>query len=104
MGVLCLNFIPMIRACSVTDSGFLECSCSVLGTSLVGFLRFLVQPHHTKLAPTKSVLLYYLKDLSQKVMLKSKLGTTASENKMMIVFQNGVGTLECLYGNCITGL
>jgi hypothetical protein len=37
-------------------------------------------------------------------MLKSKLGTTASENKMMIVFQNGVGTLQCLYGNCITGL
>ena len=31
----CLNFIPMIRACGVTDSGFMECSCSVLGTSLV---------------------------------------------------------------------
>lgn len=34
-GVPCLNFIIMILACSVTDSGFLECSCSVLGTSLV---------------------------------------------------------------------
>jgi len=33
-GVLCLNFIPMIGACSV-NYGFLECSCSVLGIYLV---------------------------------------------------------------------
>jgi hypothetical protein len=31
-GVRC---IPMIRTCGVTDSGFWECTCSVLGTSLV---------------------------------------------------------------------
>jgi len=68
-------------------------------------LRFLVQPHHTKHPPTNSVfvIFHYLKDPSWKVTLKSKLGTTASEN-MTAVFQNWAGTLECLYSNCITGL
>ena len=75
----------MMWACSVTDSGFLECSCSVLGTSLVErFSQVSGSTTSHKTPPTKQVFLifYYLKDPSQKVTLKSELGTIASENKM----------------------
>lgn len=104
-GVLCLNFISMIWACSVTDSGFLECSCNVLCTSLMErCFRFNQITQNSSQTNSVLIIFHYLKDPSWKVTLKSKLGTTASENHRMIVFQNWAGTLECLYSDCITGL
>jgi len=67
-GVLCLNFILMIWACGVNNYGFLECSCSVLGISLVeqcSQVSGSTTSHKTH-PPTNSVFLifHYLKDLS----------------------------------------